>query len=343
MSHLNRFIFSRHVLPVLCALLASATADALERNADVERLSTFVFENDMFVLDDGGYTNGFGYNWQYGAFDHFEDRTPAWMEWVTRNLFIATMPGKQRSVSYGITQEIYTPEEIADKKADSNDRPYSGLLLWQTNWYAYDTEIADRLGLELGLVGPASLAEQSQKLIHKITGANEPKGWDDQLENEAIFRVDAQRSWRLRHGTYRHMEFDVISHANAGAGTRRSDLGAGLSLRLGSGLGRSFANASLNPARNVNLIAGRAAEWYAFLGLGGGYIFNDITLDGNTFEDSPSVNIEHWQASVTVGAAANLGNWGWLFSIREISDEFDTQQKDSLYGSLSVSYHLAED
>ena len=120
----------------------------------------------MFIFDDGGYTNGFGYNWQYGAFDSFEDRTPAWMEWLAGNLYIATLPDKQRRVGYRVVQEIYTPEEIADKKADPNDRPYAGLLLWQANWYAYDAHIADRLGLVLGLVGSASLAEQSQKLVH---------------------------------------------------------------------------------------------------------------------------------------------------------------------------------
>jgi hypothetical protein len=314
-----------------------------DRNSDVERLSSFIFENDMFILDDGGYTNGFGYLWGYGPFDNFEERTPVWMDWLTHDLYIATLPGKQRRVSYSIFQEIYTPEEIVDKEPDPNDRPYAGLLMWEANWFAYDERIADRVKLELGLVGSASLGEQSQKLVHKITTANNPQGWNEQLDDEPIFRVGAQRNWRLQDGLLGPTEYDVIGLAHADAGTRRSDIGSGVVFRIGKGLGSSLANVSLTPARDVNLIAGLRQHWYAFVGLGGEYVANDITLDGNTFTNGPSVNIEHWQGSATVGAAWNLGNWGCLFSIRGITDEFDTQRKDSLYGSLSVSYHYAGD
>lgn len=90
------------------------------------------------------------------------------------------------------------------------------------------------------------------------------------------------------------------------------------------------------------MIAGRRQEWYAFIGLGGEYVANDISLNGNTFTNSPSVNVEHWQGYSTVGAAWNIGNRDCLFSVRGISDEFNTQEKTSLYGSLSVSYQIPE-
>lgn len=334
-----RHSLSRSVLGTLFVLCQVPLSYASDRNGDIERQSSFVFENDMFTFDDGGYTNGFGYLWGYGPFDSFDDRTPAWMERLTRNLYIATLPDKQRRLTYGVTQEIYTPEEIVDKDPDPNDRPYAGLLLWQANWFAYDKRVSDRLGLELGIVGSASGGEQTQKLVHEATTANKPQGWNEQLDNEPFFRIGLQRSWRLRNGNIKQMEYDFIGIAHVGAGTRRSELGAGLSIRIGNGLDHSFANASLNPARNLNLISGRPGNWYAFVGFGGEYVANDITLDGNTFKNSPSVKIENWQASSTVGAAWNVGRWGWLFSLRGITDEFDTQEKKSVYGSLSVSYH----
>ena len=68
---------------LLTALLLNAWAGAVERNKDVEKQSTFVFENDMFTFDDGGYTNGFAYYWQYGPFESFDGRTPGWMQALT--------------------------------------------------------------------------------------------------------------------------------------------------------------------------------------------------------------------------------------------------------------------
>lgn len=324
-----------------CALLFATPGHANDRNSDVDRLSTYVIENDDIVLDDGGYTSGLGYIWSYGPFDSFAGRTSAWTEWLTEDLYIARMKSKQRRISYQVIQEIYTPEEINVDMPDPKDRPYAGIVTWQASWFAYDERLADRLLIELGIVGSASLAEQLQKGAHTITGANEPKGWDEQLENEPIFRLGAQRNWRLHNSAYGHIEYDVISQVFGAAGTRRSDLGGGLSFRFGKGLGRSLANVSLTPARDVNLNAGHTGEWYGFISLGGAYVFNDITLDGNTFETGPSVEIEHWQASASIGAVWNLGNWGLLISIRGLSDEFETQEKDSLYGSLSISYHLA--
>lgn len=327
-------------LMLIPGMASSAQAIEGKRNHDIERQSTILFENDDLTLDDGGYTNGLAYSWSYGSFDRFEDRTPAWMEMLTGRLYIATMPEKQRRISYSVAQEIYTPEEIKIPVIDPNDRPYAGLITWQATWLAFDDRIVDRLGLELGMVGSVSLGEHTQKAVHKLTGANEPKNWDEQLENEPIFRLSAQRSWRLHEGLIGNMEYDVVGHAHGSGGTRRSDLGAGVSLRFGRGLQRNLVSASLNPAREVNLSAGHPGEWYGFVALGGDYVFNDITLDGNTFESSASVDLEHWQAATSVGAVWNMGNLGWLLSVRYITDEFETQQKDSIWGSVSVSYRF---
>jgi len=328
----------------IAALLAFApTCLAADRNADVPRYSSFVFENDFFIADDGGYTNGLAWSWAYGPFETFEGRTPGWVDWLAGGLYIATLPDRRRQVSYSVVQEIYTPEEIAIKEVDPDDRPYAGLLTWQTNWYAYDDRVSDRLGLELGVLGPLSFAEESQKLVHEITGANKPEGWDEQLDDEPVFRVSAQRNWRLSDGLVRGAEYDVVGLLHGGAGNRRSDLGSGAALRIGRGLRHSLPNLSLTPARDVNLMAGHPGSWYAFLGLGAQYVFNDITIDGNTFDDdSPSVELENLQGTATAGAALNIGNWSWLFSVRYITDEFETQVKDSLYGSLSVSYGFSE-
>ena len=313
---------------------------AEERNADVDQVRGLIFENDQFTFDDDGYTNGVAYVWGYGGFDSFDKRTPAWMEWLVEDAYVATMPDKERAISYGIVQQIITPSRTADKKPDPNDRPYAGLLWWQANWYASDETLADKITLELGLVGPGALAEYSQKGIHSITGASDPQGWDEQLDNEPIFRVAAKRNWRLGERSFDSFKADMVSHLAAGAGNRRSDVGAGISFRIGRGLKRNLGNASVEPVLDINPLAGGASAMYAFVGFGGRYVFNDISLDGNTFENSASVDLEHWQGQASLGTVLDVGKWSWRFSLYMGSDEWDTQRDNSKYGSLSLSYRL---
>ncbi len=322
------------------SLVFSQQACAEQRNVDVAQVRGFVFENDLFTFDDDGYTNDWAYGWGYGGFDSFEERTPAWMEWLVEDSYIATMPDKERAISYGVVQQIFTPSRIADQIPNPDDRPYAGLLWWQANWFSSGENLADKLTLELGLVGPAALAEYGQKGIHVLTGASEPKGWDEQLENEPIFRVAAMRNWRLGEWSFDNFEVDMVSHLNAGAGNRRSDVGGGLSFRIGRGLKRNLANASLEPVLDINPLAGVTDAMYVFIGFGGRYVFNDITLDGNTFENSASVDLEHWQGQATLGAVWDVDNWSWRFSLYMGSDEWDTQRDDSKYGTLSLSYRL---
>jgi hypothetical protein len=50
--------------------------------------------------------------------------------------------------------------------------------------YAWDDRVSDQLSLILGFVGPVALAEPAQTFIHRLTGADEPQGWDNQLQQE---------------------------------------------------------------------------------------------------------------------------------------------------------------
>ena len=332
MNRVSQVIFGL-LMAGFCQLVV---AQAQEQNASTTW--SVVLENDMFLIDDGGYTNGMALSWSHGDFNDFSDFTPDWMDWLTRDLYIAAMPDKSRRITYTIAQEIYTSEEIVIRELQPLDRPYAGLLTWRADWLAYDDFQADQLSIELGVVGPAALGKQRQKLVHKPTGANKPVGWAEQLNNEPIFRLEASRSWRLADHVVLFIADLPICQALVSAGTRRSNLGGGVSLRFGRQLQRSFAGASVYSARNVNLNAHRPGAWHAFLSIGGEYVFNDITLNGNTYRDSHSVDLEHWQSTMAIGAAFNLGRWGFLLSLRSTSDEFKTQLKDSRYGSVAISY-----
>ncbi len=75
------------------------------------------------------------------------------------------------AIGFVLVQQIYAPEDITDPNPPPDDRPYAGYLygglFYQRQSYNPDgIDTLDHVQLDLGVVGPSSLAEQSQSEVH---------------------------------------------------------------------------------------------------------------------------------------------------------------------------------
>lgn len=150
-------------------------------------------ENDAFSAGgDRHYTNGIEGVW---AFDPPEEH------W-TRSL-AERLPGWSGSSLVGVTyrfgQQMYTPSNIEAEALIKDDRPYAGLVYGGVsllnNMQHDGWRLAESLHLDVGIVGPASGAEALQKGAHGWIGSAEPRGWDNQLNNELVVNLAYQRAW----------------------------------------------------------------------------------------------------------------------------------------------------
>lgn len=321
-----------------CCLLIALPASA----SDGLEFITLTVENDIIAGDDGGYTNGIAVSWAKGDFAEFnDDNLPAWLNRLAQSTYIANMPDKRRAVSYLVGQGMQTTSDITVKERVLDEPSYAGLLLWRSTLHAFDSQLADRLSLTLGIVGPLSAAEPAQKTVHDITGSEDPQGWKYQLDNEPVFQFKALRNWRVAQGEILGREYDIITSGEAGIGNLQSALGLGVGFRWGRGLLRAFPSYSAMPGREVNALAGyKTISWQLFINLLGRYTFNDIAIDGNTFKDNSTVKLKHENAIVSWGVAFNVGNWGVLMSMARSSDLFQGQQEPNRFGSASLTYHF---
>lgn len=332
----------RHFLFYLVLSLLAPNAYSLQNWISDEEATwfTFIWENDFIVNDDSGYTNGLSFSWGYGPYQDFsQEKLPAWIAALAKYLPDSNKPGKTHALGYQIGQDMYTPADIEREDLIEDDRPYAGLLLWSVNLHTFDQKIADRYRLTLGVVGPASGAEQVQKIIHTAIDVNQPQGWEHQLGNELVFKVSLERLLRLyTHNFIGNTEYDIIGLSAFDAGTLRSEMGAGLGFRFGKELARSFPTASVLPGRNINPLSGSLKhEWHAFLNIYGRYVFNDITIDGNTFKDSHSVTLKNEQALIALGAAYNTATWGVLLSIQGSTQPFEERDENTPFGTFSFT------
>lgn len=307
--------------------------------AMAEGMLSLKVENDMFASsDDGHYTNGVELNWTFAAQEgHWTHRVGDWMP----DFLISSVDG----VSYRLTHQIYTPDDIRRDTLATGDRPYAGVMLGGMSLHEERRLDGGRrlsdLNFDVGLVGPATGAEQLQRGMHRITDSRRPRGWDHQLDNEPIVNASYRRQWWSAHRVG-SLELEQGPSVTGALGNLYTYAGVGYGMRLGKELERTFGTPAVSPSPGGRkyFTPSEAFGWYLFASLEGRYMARNLLLDGNTFEDSHSVDRREWVGDVLLGAALTWERWQLTYTNVWRSDEFSGQDGHDKFGSLTLGWHF---
>lgn len=296
---------------------------------------SFSFDNDIFAGTDGGYTNGIYLNWaEIMSQDMYTGRETGWHHWLQSRLTKADK-AERIVTTNNFGQSMITPTDILQNPPDPNDTPYAGLLYWQGTVLASKGQHTDFANLLLGVVGPAALAEQSQKIVHSATGSDAPQGWDYQLRNEPLFALQYGRLWQRAHlNKDRLVENDFIGGFQTSVGNFESSAELSVYARIGKKLETSYGTMAMVSNRELNPIT-HSNRWFAYIGGSVRYIANNIALDGNTFRNGPSIDYDNLQNRYIVGIAYSKRNWGLSYNFIDfgsLENENATRQR---FGSLT--------
>lgn len=317
---------------IIAALVPTSAAGAAE--APERGTLSFVFENDLFHNEDGRYTNGVQLSWLSDP-----RNGPEWALRVAPWFPLFPEGGTIRT-EYALGQTIFTPSTIKLEDPPPDDRPYAGWLYSAIGLIAETGQRLDVLELTLGMVGPASFAEETQRFTHKITGANEPRGWDTQLKNEPGVVLTYQRSWRafvLESAS--GFGFDLTPHAGGALGNVYTYADAGLTVRFGRNRPFDFGMPRIQPSLPGSgfFLPRRGVGWYVFAGVEGRAVARNIFLDGNTFRDSRSVDKEPLVGDLQFGIALTWRNMRVSYTRVLRTEEFEDEGGGSDFGALSLS------
>lgn len=185
-------------------------------------------DNDLFNvvggITDRGYTNG-------TRFDYFYiNNRPS--RFFLHRIMPKAGDGSINTYGFGIMQVMITPKNILRRIPQRNDYPYSGSLfathsLYATNpikKYSWQSEYL------LGVLGPPSLAQQTQESMHHLVGYFKPNGWDYQLKTDLLLNMRVAGEKQLAHIK---KGLELIGGAQAFAGTALNGLSAWSTLRFG--------------------------------------------------------------------------------------------------------------
>lgn len=322
----------RAAATLLAAPLALGGAPAVLAD-ESDGVLSLVIENDSFDGGDGHYTNGFELRWVGGpgAAAELPQRLASWFPlWPEA---AAVRP----TLSFG--QKIFTPCDTSFSMTQPGDRPYAGFLFLSGGLVAETEGQVDQLELTLGLVGPAALGEEVQKLAHDIAGFDSPSGWDGQIQNEAAVMLTYQRSWPgLLSAELLGVGVDLTPHAGAALGNVYTYANAGAMLRLGFGLAGDQGAPRMRPGgAETGVFDGDGLSAYLFAGVDGRAVAQNIFLDGNTFHDGPRVDKAPFVGDLQLGAAVSIENVRLSYTHVLRSREFEHQDENDTYGSVSLS------
>lgn len=316
--------------------------------------TSLYFDNDLFSNTDDGYTNGIRFSVVSPNLDNFEQdpRLPKWLRTVNQKLryFRKDEKNLQRNMVVTLGQTMYTPDERFIDRTDlvEEARPYAG---WMYVGFGYQISNFNRLDtsvINLGMVGPASFAEEAQNFVHDLRDLDKFQGWNNQLRNE----LGAQWLYTQKNKFYKSINlsqwgYDIITQWGGSLGNVATHLETGAEFRIGWRLPQDFGTSSASPggdnsspgnkldSRLQNLPLGSI---HGFLALNGRWVMHDIFLDGNTFTDSHSVDKEHLVGSASVGISMSIYRMKLSFSRRLVTDEFKGQPDSKGYGTVSLSY-----
>ncbi len=295
---------------------------------------SIIFENDIFQNTDRHYTNGVGVIWMPE-----QKEQP---EWVYSLIDMVPWMPKQGQMRHGYMfgQNMYTPRDIRLTDPPLNERPYAGWLYGTLGVGMETDRELDVLTLTLGVVGPASLAEETQKLVHELTGSDEPMGWETQLGNELGVVATYQHSWRQAETcTLMGFEADLTPHFGGALGNVYTYANAGLTVRWGRRLPNDYGPPRIQPSAPGSGIftPGDRFGWYLFAGVEGRAVARNIFLDGNTFSDSRSVDKEVLVGDVQLGAVMSWKTMRLAYTHVMRSREYSEQTQNDGFGAMTWS------
>ncbi len=317
---------------IVAAIFAATPSFSAESQAErIGSAFSVRWENDAFDATDANYTNGVSL-----AYTHKGSGLIGGV-W---NLF--GEPGGKRFSTYEVSQLQFTPVNLDLRIPDPTDRPYAGFLYLGLTTHLQRGESLHGLKLFAGVVGPASLAEQSQKLVHRTFGYHMPQGWEYQIKNEPVINLLYEYRHRFRLTPKdAAVGVEVMPVGGAFVGNYLIQAQAGVQVRVGYHVPDDFGTTTLLgigylPPPQDDL-SRRAWGIYAYTGGSVSLVAWNLTLDGNTFANSRNVDKRPVVPALEFGSSL-WTRWAQAtFSYMMLGKEFYGQKVREDFGSILFS------
>lgn len=315
----------------------------------------FFVDNDIFNGTDQDYTSGMRVAWISDEVDELN-----YVPRLQRKLgFLSGADGSDSiindlwgfentdkvSYQYGValTQQIFTPE-FYDGPRPLDERPYAAWLGFGFSLHASDQNTLNSVTLNLGVVGPAALGEQTQDFVHRTIDSDFFDDWDSEIPNEFTINLDLSQKRQLNYYSATDfpilpLDFTSFSEVGVSLGNRLTAAKLGWHFKLGYNIPNSFSNPKISPTSNPlgwkpNTDGGKVSCFF-IAGVEGQAVLHDITIDGPLFRDfNTHSSSEPLVLDYYYGATVKYKSYELTYTTTARSREFKQQDSSQKFGSL---------
>ncbi|WP_066632359.1 lipid A deacylase LpxR family protein [Labilibacter marinus] len=236
---------------------------------------TFSMDNDVMFQTDYYYTQGL------------------YMELIAPFLkknpinYIFFKPEDRSKIIYGLSfhQQMHTPLDIKPEEILYGDRPYAGLLYAKSfmKYANVEKKYLFRSELDLGLIGPSSLAGITQYKFHELTDNHVPNGWKNQIKEVPIINYNMSLQKGLFENDYSH----ILAYGKTRIGTMYNDLEVGFNYRVG------YANSFFESIGEDLYLKDKKLQAYLTFSPNARFVAYNATLQGNMLSNTTQSYVIH--------------------------------------------------
>jgi lipid A 3-O-deacylase len=329
---MRRFLLSPALLVLLAGVYGRLSAQSppeekVRQDSSVRLLLRIYDDNDCFDLRGGGtddaYTNGTRIDVFY--------KLPHPARGFINKVLPKAGDSSINIYGWGIMQLMFTPDDLSEPAYQPNDYPWSGALIAAHTLYSYNPVKKFDLQTELllGVIGPASLASQTQTLMHRVEQYPLPMGWSHQFHDDLLLNINFTAEKQLAAWG---SSVEVIGGSQLCLGTMRNSLALYPLIRIGlmTPYFQGYLSQYSDPgtySRRSRLERNWKAKWQVYLLLKpqGELILTNALLEGGVFTGNPNIKNDKGSAlpyhalsrmvySMDYGAVASNGNFSISFT-----------------------------
>jgi len=282
---------------------------------------------------------------------------PTWHETLAEALpFARSFDADAAALGGVIGQVLYTPADLTVPAVIPGDRPYAGHLfggvfVQRVNDFDRDQPAGhdptgllgwstfDHAQLNVGVLGPEALGEETQRDVHEVFDEIDPKGWDNQLDEGVQVQGYLRKAWRYHGQIDGAFGFDLIPDAGLALGTTFRHAEAGLTGRIGLNLPANFGEGELMRLTAFTAPPPRGWMVYGYARGSGRVVQYNATIDeGPTGIESETL-VGRFRAGLAAGYRSDRWNVQVGYSQTFMSEDYRQQRGADSYGLWTVALH----
>lgn len=250
---------------------------------------------------------------------------------------------EKKTYEISIGQKIYTPYWGMVAKKEDQDRPFAGYLYAGAAYSVfYKKESLLKTSVEIGTVGPNSLAQDAQEFLHKTVGFYTPAGWEYQIKNEIAVNLSANYSKLIIRSNDNAVDLSGNGYANLG--TTFSGIGASAVFRAGKLnqlFNSAYHNAVIGDSKTKKL---NNSEFFFYLKPQLNVVAYDATIQGSLFNNNSPLTfgvkpiVFEQQFGVNYSSQRFTIDFNIIFKTKEVKSIAKAQN----YGGLSLYYRFGK-